>query len=66
MNLLKYTKEEIERRVKEHELRPENIKHFDICKALASGMKQDKIAEKFDVPDIRHIRYIKEKKCPEC
>lgn len=39
--------------------------HFDICKALAEGKKQEDIAEDFNIED-RMVRKIKSKKCPDC
>lgn len=39
--------------------------HYDICKALAEGKKQEQIAEDFHTGD-RIIRYIKSEKCPNC
>lgn len=39
--------------------------HYDICKALAEGKKQEEIAENFDIDDSM-VRKIKSKKCPDC
>lgn len=66
MNILKYSKEEILRRVNEGEMRKENLKHYDICKELEKGGTAVAIAEKFNMSEERSIRYIKKKKCPDC
>lgn len=42
-----------------------SVQHFDICKALAAGRKQEEIAETFNIED-RMVRKIKSKKCPGC
>jgi len=66
MNILKYTREEIERRISEGEMRKENLKHYEICRALAEGKKQNDVADQFNVSDVRNIRYIKSHKCKDC
>jgi hypothetical protein len=66
MNILQLTREEVKFFISTGVMRPENLKHYDICKELASGKKQNDIADKFDIPDVRHVRYIKEKKCHDC
>jgi hypothetical protein len=66
MNLLKYSREEILRRVNEGELSKENLRHYDLCKAMSQGMTQEKAAEAFNLTDDRYVRRIKYKKCRDC
>ena len=66
MNILKLTPEELKAKILKGDLRPESIKHYEICKALASGRTQEYIAEYFHLTDDSHVRYIKRNKCPDC
>ena len=66
MNILALKREEVQFFIGTGVMRPENLRHFDICKALASGMTQEKIAEKFNLTDDSHVRYVKNRKCPDC
>ena len=66
MNILSLSRKEVQDMIASGFMRPENLKHYDICKAMASGSTQEKTAEAFGIPDDRHIRYIKKTKCPDC
>lgn len=66
MKILSLSREEVKFFISTGVMRPENLKHFDICKAMAEGKTQNQVADQFGVPDVRHIRYIKSVKCPEC
>lgn len=66
MNILSLSREELKEMVANGFLRKENLRHYDICKAMAQGTTQEKAAEIFGVTDDRYIRRIKERKCPEC
>lgn len=66
MNILQLTRTEVQDFINKGVMRPENLKHFDICKAISSGMTQEQAAEKFGVTDDAYIRKIKSSKCPNC
>ncbi len=66
MNILSLKRNEVEFFIKTGVMRPENLRHYDICQAIKNGMTQEQAAEKFNVTDDRYIRRIKEKKCPDC
>lgn len=66
MSILSRTRGEIEQMVRDGLLRPENLRHYDVCKAMAQGMTQEKAAEVFGFADDKNIRYIKKNKCPDC
>ncbi len=66
MNILSLSRSEVVAFVDSGFMRPENIKHYDICTELASGKTQNEIAQKFNLGDSRRVRKIKETKCPEC
>ncbi len=66
MSLLNHKREEIQKMVDDGMMRPESLKHYDLCKAMAQGMTQEQAAEKFNFTDDRYIRRIKRKKCPDC
>lgn len=66
MNILSLSRKEVEDFIASGMMRKENLKHYDICKAMASGTTQEKAAEVFNVTDDRYIRRIKSRKCPDC
>ncbi len=66
MNILQLTRAEVQDFISKGVMKKENLRHFDICKAIASGMTQEKAAEKFGVTDDAYIRKIKSSKCPDC
>lgn len=66
MNILSLSRSEVVAFVDSGMMRPENIKHYDICKAIAEGQKQNDIADTFNIPDVRLVKYIKSRKCPDC
>lgn len=66
MNILSLSREEIKELVDSGFMRKENLAHYDICRAIAMGKKQNEIADEFNIPDVRLVRYIKEKKCKDC
>lgn len=66
MNILSLSRVEVKNFVDSGLMREENLTHYDICKALADGKKQNAIAEEFNIPDVRLVRYIKQRKCPDC
>ena len=66
MNILQLTRVEVEHFIDMGVMRKENLKHFDIWKAISSGMTQEKAAEQFGVTDDAYIRKIKSSKCPDC
>lgn len=65
MNILSLSRGEVVAFVAEGLFRPETLKHYDICKELQTGKTQADVADEFGVAD-RHIRRIKDKKCPDC
>lgn len=66
MSILKYSREQIEEFVNSGMMRKEILKHYDVCKALSSGVTQEKAAEVFGLNDDSYVRKIKAVKCPEC
>lgn len=66
MNILSLSREEVQHFIATGMFRPESLKHYDICRALQSGKTQNAVAQEFDLSDSRTVRFIKEKKCPEC
>jgi hypothetical protein len=66
MNLLSKSREEVQALIDLGFLKKENLRHYDLCKAMAQGMTQEKAAEKFNLTDDRYVRKIKSKKCPDC
>lgn len=66
MRILDLTEEEVKDFIKNGVMRPENLRHYHICKAIADGMTQEDAAEKFGLYDSSNIRRIKSKKCPDC
>ncbi len=66
MNILDLTRKEVEFFISTGVMRPENLRHYDICKAMADGKTQDNVTREFGYSDIRAVRYVKHKKCPQC
>lgn len=66
MNLLSLSRSEVVAFVQSGMLRPENLRHYDICKALAEGKTQEWVADQFNLTDDRYVRRLKAKKCPDC
>lgn len=66
MTILDMKREEVERLVASGLMNKTMIKHYDICRAIASGMTQEQAAEKFGVTDDSYIRKIKKQRCPDC
>ena len=66
MSILARTRDEVRQMVIDGLVRPEVLKQYDVCKAMAQGMTQEEAAEKFGYTDDRYIRRIKAKKCPDC
>lgn len=66
MNILDLSRSQIEEMVKAGIMSKSNLRHYDICRALAEGKTQEKIAEAFNLTDDSHVRKIKNKKCAEC
>ena len=65
MNILSLSRKEVENFIGAGVMRPENLKHYDVCKAMAEGMTQEAVAEKYNLTD-RWVRRMKEVKCPKC
>jgi hypothetical protein len=65
MNILSLSRQEVQGFIDSGLMRKEALTHYDICKAMAEGKKQEAVAEDFDTDD-RHIRWVKSKKCPDC
>lgn len=65
-SILNRTREEIQALVDDGLLKKETLKHYDICKAMAQGMTQEKATEVFGLTDDRYVRQIKKTKCPDC
>lgn len=40
--------------------------HYDICQEISRGVTYSEIASKFNIAEVKLVRYIKEKKCPDC
>ena len=66
MNILSLTRQQIEDFVASGMMDKANLKHYDICKAMANGATQEKTAEIFGLTDDSYVRTIKRKKCPDC
>lgn len=66
MNLLSLSREQVKDMVDSGLMKKENLRHYDLCKAMAQGMTQEKAAEAFNLTDDRYVRKIKSKKCPDC
>lgn len=66
MNLLSLSREEVKAFVDSGFMDKANLRHYDLCKAMAHGMTQEQAAEKFNFTDDRYVRKIKSKKCPDC
>lgn len=65
MKLLKYTKNQVVALVDDGMTREENIRHWDVCKALSEGKTIEIVAEDFHL-STRNVDYIKAKKCKKC
>lgn len=65
MNLLAYEKTQVVALVNDGMTREENIRHWDVCKALSEGKTIELVAEDFRLSS-RNVAYIKEKKCKKC
>jgi hypothetical protein len=66
MNILSLSREEVKAFVDSGLMDKANLRHYDLCKAMAQGMTQEQAAEKFNLTDDRYVRRIKSKKCPDC
>ena len=66
MNILSLSREQIQSYIDSGLMKKENLRHYDLCKAMAQGMTQEQAAEKFNLTDDRYVRKIKSKKCPDC
>jgi hypothetical protein len=66
MNILRKSREEVQALIDQGFLKKENLIHYDLCKAMAQGMTQEKAAEVFNLTDDSYVRKIKNKKCPDC
>lgn len=66
MNILALSRGEVVAFVESGIMKPENLRHYDICKELASGKTQEKVAEDFNLTDDSYVRKIKKRKCPDC
>lgn len=66
MSLLDYSRGQIAEMVEKGMMPKKNLDHYDICKALSEGKTQAAIAEMFDLSESRGVRFIKDKKCPDC
>lgn len=66
MNILSLSRDEVKAFVDSGLMKKENLRHYDLCKAMAQGMTQEKAAEVFNLTDDRYVRKIKSKKCPDC
>lgn len=65
MNILAYTKTQIVALVDDGLTREENIRHWEICKALSEGKTIEMVAEDFHM-HTRNIDKIKKNKCKKC
>lgn len=65
MNLLAYDKKQIVALVNDGITREENIKHWEICKALSEGKTIEQVAGDFHM-HTRNVDAIKSKKCKKC
>ena len=66
MNILALSRGEVVAFVESGILKPENLRHYDICKELAAGKTQEKVAEEFNLTDDSYVRKIIKRKCPNC
>ncbi len=66
MNILSFTREQVEEAVRTGWMNKKSLDHYDICKQLSQGKTQSQIAESLNIPDDRQVRYVKKKKCPDC
>ena len=66
MNILSLTREEVKFFISTGVMRPENLKHYDVCKEAAQGKSSEQIAEKLGYAEGRHVRWIKSHKCKDC
>jgi len=66
MSLIDKSIEEIKKDIAAHYTSKSSLRHYEVCKALAQGLTQEQIAEKFNFNDDRVVRHIKKTKCPEC
>jgi len=64
-NILTYTREKIKDLIAEGLARPEELKHYDICKEIGKKT-QSRIASDYGYEETKTIRYINKTKCPEC
>ena len=65
INLLAFKRSFLIECIKAKSMRKKSLIHFEICQDLKNGMKQEEIAEKFDMQS-RNIRLIKRQYCPNC
>lgn len=66
MNILSLSRDEVQAFINSGFLKKEDMRHYDVCKAMAQGKSQFEVAREFNLTDDSHARYIKRKKCPEC
>jgi uncharacterized protein YihD (DUF1040 family) len=66
MNILSLSRNEVVAFVESGFMKDADLKHYDICKELAAGKTQEKIAEQFNLTDDSYVRKIKKRKCPDC
>lgn len=65
MSLLQFERNQVQAFVNQAVMRPENLVHWDVCKALASGQTIERVAEDFKM-STRNVDLIKSRKCKDC
>lgn len=63
MNILSLSMDEVNNFVDSGFMKRKEITHWQICRKIADGITQDKIAEFFDITP-RAVRKVKKCKCP--
>ncbi len=66
MSILKFERNQIVAMATEGLLNKKSIIHYDVCQALKEGKTAEKIAELFQIAEIRHVWWIRDHKCPDC
>lgn len=67
MNILKYSREQVKQFIDDGIMKPENLRHYDICKEIEAGKKtQGRLAQEFEISETKTIRNINKTKCPSC
>lgn len=66
MNILSFSRDEVVAMAGTGMINKKSPLHYDVCKEISRGTPYSRIADKFNISEVRLVSYIKEKKCPDC